>query len=65
MKKHVICGGICLCDVKKCVHNVKHEHDVRSCNTPCLNQHSKGNFYCKDYHIVMRKIKLKKLNEIG
>lgn len=64
MNKEVICNGISVC-TEKCEHKVKHEkYSAIKCDWICRDQKEKGNFSCKDYIIIMRKIKLKNLNGI-
>jgi len=56
-----ICNGISVCtSYRNCSHGNSHEHGVY-CDRICLDQKDKGNFHCKNYTIVMRKIKLNKL----
>jgi hypothetical protein len=60
---NVICNGISVCNISRCEHKQNHSKHVR-CESVCMNQIHKGNFSCKDYTIIMRKLKLKKLNGI-
>lgn len=59
MNKEVICTGISVCDIH-CEHNTKHYNHTR-CESKCMRH--KTDYHCKDYNIVTRKLKLKKLNE--
>ena len=58
-----ICSGTYMCDVMHCNHRHEHKRVNVSCDTICMNQKDKGDFNCKDYNQVIRKEKLKKINE--
>ena len=64
MNKEVICSGINVCSAGPCEHHKKHVHRQEACSGFCSNQREKGNFHCKDYTIVMRREKLKRLNNV-